>query len=56
MSFTKEYYTLSDISFSLEKGQKLIVIGSKESGRTALIRTLVDLEPVAKGEIVIKSS
>ena len=55
VSFTKEYYTLNDISFELEKGQKLIIQGSKESGRTALIRTLVGLEPIAKGEIFYKN-
>lgn len=55
VSFTKEYYTLNDISFELDKGQKMIVVGNKESGRTALIRTLVGLEPIAKGEIIYKN-
>ena len=55
VSFTKEFYTLNDISFSLASGEKLILVGSKESGRTALLRTLVGLEPIAKGEIFYKN-
>ncbi|MGN0960849.1 MAG: ATP-binding cassette domain-containing protein [Christensenellales bacterium] len=51
VSFTKEYYTLNDISLELSNGERLTIIGSKESGRTAFLRTLVGLEPMAKGEI-----
>jgi len=55
VSFTKEYYTLNDISFNLQQGEKLIVVGNKESGRTALLRSLVGLEPIAKGEVLMKN-
>lgn len=55
VSFTKEYYTLNDISFDLDTGSKLVIVGNKESGRTALIRTLVGLETPAKGEILYKN-
>ena len=55
VSFTKDYYTLNDINISLGTGEKLIIVGSKESGRTALLRTLVGLEPIAKGEINYKN-
>ncbi len=54
VSFTKEYYTLNDINFELNNGQKLTIIGSKESGRTVLLRVLLGLEPVAKGEVFYK--
>ena len=55
VSFTKEYYTLNDVSFELGGGEKLIVIGNKESGRTVLLRALLGLEPLAKGEIFYKN-
>ena len=55
VSFTKEFYALNDINFELKQGQKLIIIGNKESGRTAMLRTLVGLESKAKGEIFYKN-
>lgn len=55
VSFTKEYFTLNDLSFELAAGEKLIIVGNKESGRTALLRTLLNLEPLAKGEIFYKN-
>ncbi len=55
VSFTKDYYTLNDINISLGSNERLIIIGSKESGRTALLRTLVGLEHVAKGEVLYKN-
>lgn len=51
VSFTKEYFTLNDINIELKDGQRLTIVGSKESGRTAMLRTLVGLEPMAKGSI-----
>jgi branched-chain amino acid transport system ATP-binding protein len=54
VSFTKEYYTLNNISFELGNNQKLIVVGSKESGRTVLLRVLLGLEPIAKGDVYFK--
>lgn len=55
VSFTKEYYTLNNINLHLKSGQKLTIIGSKESGRTALLRTLLGLENKVKGEILFKN-
>jgi ABC-type multidrug transport system ATPase subunit len=55
VSFTKEYYTLNNISIHLKHGQKIVVLGSKESGRTALLRSLLGLENKAKGEIYFKN-
>lgn len=54
VSFTKEYYTLNNINFELNNNQKLIIVGSKESGRTVLLRVLLGLEPIAKGEVFYK--
>lgn len=55
VSFTKEYYTLNDINFSLKNGEKLVIVGDKESGRTALLRTILGLESKVKGEITFKN-
>ena len=42
---------LKDISFSLEKGQALSIIGSSGSGKTTLLRCLNFLETPDKGVI-----
>ena len=42
---------LKDISFSLEKGQALSIIGSSGSGKTTLLRCLNFLETPDEGEI-----
>ena len=55
VSFTKEFYVLNDINFELKHGQRFTIIGSKESGRTAMLRTLVGLESKVKGEIIYKN-
>lgn len=55
VSFTKEFYTLSDINIDLKQNGKMVIVGSKESGRTAMLRTLVGLEPMAKGAISYKN-
>lgn len=55
VSFTKDYFTLNDLNIELNDTEKLIIIGNKESGRTALLRTLVGLESKVKGEIFYKN-
>ena len=44
---------LDDISFSLEKGQALAIIGSSGSGKTTLLRCLNFLETPDKGQIIV---
>ena len=45
---------LEDISFSLEKGQALSIIGSSGSGKTTLLRCLNFLEPPDSGTICVQ--
>ena len=45
---------LKDISFSLEKGQVLSIIGSSGSGKTTLLRCLNFLEQPDEGEIRVQ--
>ena len=42
---------LGGISFSLEKGKALAIIGSSGSGKTTLLRCLNFLEKIDKGRI-----
>ena len=44
---------LRDISFDLERGQALAIIGSSGSGKTTLLRCLNFLEPPAGGRIIV---
>ena len=47
---------LNDISFSLEKGQAIAIIGSSGSGKTTLLRCLKFLEKPDKGTISVGGS
>ena len=44
---------LKNISFSLEKGEVLAIIGSSGSGKTTLLRCLNFLERPQKGKITV---
>ena len=44
---------LKGVSFSLEKGQVLAIIGSSGSGKTTLLRCLNFLETPGEGEIIV---
>ena len=45
---------LEDISFELEQGQALAIIGSSGSGKTTLLRCLNFLETPNQGQIVVQ--
>ena len=46
---------LKGISFSLEKGEVLAIIGSSGSGKTTLLRCLNFLERPDKGKITVSN-
>ncbi len=47
---------LKDVSFSLEKGEVLSIIGSSGSGKTTLLRCINFLETPNKGQIYVEDS
>ena len=47
---------LRDVSFSLEQGQVLAIIGSSGSGKTTLLRCLTGLETPDSGEILVRGA
>ena len=52
-SYNKRKDNLSDISFSLNKGETLGIIGATGSGKTTLINLLMRFYDADKGEIII---
>jgi len=52
-SYNGNVDNLSDISFSLEKGQKLGIIGATGSGKTTIINLLMRFYDVSSGKIFI---
>ncbi len=49
----QEKYVLKDVSFMLEKGESLGIIGATGSGKTTMISLLMRYYDVTKGEILI---
>ncbi len=52
-SYNKGEYNIDDISFSLKQGETLGIIGATGSGKSTLIRLLLRLYDIDKGEIRI---
>ncbi len=49
----KERFLVQDVSFSLKQGDVLGIIGSDGSGKTSLIKALVNMLPISDGSIAI---
>ncbi|WP_216825339.1 ABC transporter ATP-binding protein [Kiloniella sp. EL199] len=46
---------LEDISFQLNRGETLCIIGESGSGKTTLLRTLLGLIPMSQGSVMLES-
>ncbi len=54
LKYTKEFYALTNVSLSADKGDVLALCGPKDSGKTCILRILSGLEKFDKGEVFIK--
>lgn len=48
----EKYYAVEDVSFKIEEGEYVCLIGSNGSGKSTLMKGIVGLVPVSKGEII----
>ncbi|MDD4052789.1 MAG: amino acid ABC transporter ATP-binding protein [candidate division Zixibacteria bacterium] len=44
---------LDDVSLTVERGERLVIIGPSGSGKSTLLRTINGLEPIDDGEVII---
>lgn len=49
----KKQVALSDVSFTLEKGEVICLVGPSGSGKSTLLRCLAGMEEADKGEIIL---
>ena len=56
VAFSKEYDVLHNINLKIEKGDKIALVGEKESGKTMLLRSIAKLEDIKSGEILVDGS
>ena len=54
LSYTKEFYTLEDVSLHIKKGENVVLYGLDESGKSSLIRILAGLETPTEGTYFLK--
>lgn len=52
----KEFWALRDVSFHVEKGTMLGIIGSNGSGKSTILKVLAGIMPPTKGRIKTKGS
>jgi hypothetical protein len=50
-TITKEFKALKDISFQVEKGELLGIIGSNGSGKSTILKVLSGIMPVSEGSV-----
>lgn len=48
-----DHHVLKDISFSVDQGEKIVIIGPSGSGKSTLIRCINRLEKVTDGKIIV---
>lgn len=49
----KPFYALKDVSFSIDKGQFVIVLGPSGAGKSTLLNLIGGMDTVTKGNIII---
>ena len=56
LSYTKDYYSLYDINLSIKDGEKVVLCGKKESGKSSLLRVVAGLEKPFSGNVFYKNA
>ena len=52
----KEFWALNDVSFHVEKGTLLGIVGSNGSGKSTILKVLAGIMPPTKGKITANGS
>lgn len=52
-AYNNEDYVLKDVSFSVEEGESLAIIGATGSGKSTIVNTLCRFYDIQKGEILL---
>lgn len=52
-AYSKEDYVLKDVSFELEQGKSLAIVGATGAGKSSIISLITSLYPIQEGEILI---
>ena len=49
----KDRFLVKNVSFSLEKGESMAIIGEDRSGKTSVLKAIASALPITQGEIII---
>jgi len=52
-AYNEDEWILKDVSFSVASGERIAVVGPTGSGKTTLIRILLRLYPIQRGEVLL---
>lgn len=55
LSYTKDYFSLYDVNLKLSSGEKVVLCGKKESGKSSLLRVITGLEKPFSGNVYYKN-
>lgn len=55
LKYTKEFCAIKNVSFDVQRGEVVALVGPKDSGKSCLIRLCAGLEKLTSGEIYIKN-
>ena len=50
---TKDFYALFDVSLEIKKGEKIVLLGDNDSGKTSLLRLILGREVPTKGTLFL---